>query len=214
MKILITAGPTQEPIDPVRFISNRSSGKMGYAVARAAVARGHDVRLISGPVSIPAPAGATVVTAVTAEDMRREVEASLDWADALVMAAAVADWRPKRVSPHKLKKRDMPAALELEPAPDILKAVAPRKGGRVFVGFAAETRDVEREAARKMREKNLDLTVANNVSRPDSGFGADTNKVTLLTPDGGVQALPVMSKEDVGLRIVEWIEKRGGAATR
>lgn len=208
MKFLVTAGPTREPIDPVRFISNRSSGKMGYAVARAASQRGHEVVLVSGPVSVQPVAGVTVVHVETAEEMCAAVRARVEWCDALVMAAAVADWRPARVSGQKMKKDRGSLDLSLEPTPDILRSMATLKGARIFVGFAAETETVVEEATRKLREKNLDLIVANDVSRRDSGFDSENNEVILLARDGSRSDLPLMSKIDVALRIVSWIESR------
>jgi len=206
MKLLVTAGPTREFIDPIRFISNRSSGKMGYAVARAGVARGHDVTLISGPVHLPPPPGVRLFQVVSAVEMLDCVKKHLRPNDALVMAAAVADWRPKRPAPRKLKKRDPLRTLELERTRDILLSIRKMKGQRVFVGFAAETDHVVAEARRKLAEKGLDLIVANDVSRSDAGFDVDTNRTTFLTPGGPPQALPVMSKDRVGMRIVRWIE--------
>lgn len=214
MKVLVTAGPTQEAIDPVRFISNRSSGKMGYALARVAADRGHEVRLISGPVSLQPPNGVGVTPVVSAQDMLAAVERNLDWCDVLIMCAAVADWRPRNPAAGKLKKGGGAPTLELEPTPDILRRVAPRKGGRIFVGFAAETEDPESEARRKLREKSLDLIVANDVARPDSGFGADTNKVVLFSRDGGKHDLPVMSKQEVARHVMEWVEGQGKNAER
>ncbi|MBN1672926.1 MAG: hypothetical protein JXR37_17910 [Kiritimatiellae bacterium] len=210
MNILITAGPTREPIDPVRFISNRSSGRMGVALAEAALARGHAVRLVTGPIAVPAPPAAERVAVVTAQDMLAAVQANLDWSDALIMSAAVADWRPRTPSPLKLKKNRMPAQLEMERTPDILQAVAARKGGRVFVGFAAETGEPEEEARRKLQAKRLDLIVANDVSRADAGFEVDTNRVTLLAADGTVEALPLMLKTEVASRILDWVEAHAG----
>ena len=216
MKILVTAGPTREAIDPVRFISNRSSGKMGYAIAAAAQKRGHRVRLISGPVALGCPKGVRRIPVLSAEEMRVAVEREAAWCRALVMAAAVADWRPKRVSPRKLKKRRMPRSLPLERTPDILQCIAGSKGRRLFVGFAAETDHLLAEAQRKLRAKKLDLLVANDVSRPDSGFDVDTNKVWFVTPDEAPVEFPVMSKAAVARRIVEWIEREdeGGRARK
>ncbi|MFH0952752.1 MAG: phosphopantothenoylcysteine decarboxylase [Verrucomicrobiota bacterium] len=211
MKILITAGPTREPIDPVRFISNRSSGKMGYAVASVARERAHDVVLISGPVSLEAPEGVEVVKVLTADDMCRAVEERIGWCDALVMVAAVADWRPEQVQAQKMKKSPAAMILRLEPTPDILKAVRPKKGRRLFVGFAAETQNVLEEARRKLRDKGLDLIVVNDVSRPGSGFEADRNQVTLLPRDGAPEPLPLLPKRDVAARIVEWVERHAPA---
>ncbi|MDI6775166.1 MAG: bifunctional phosphopantothenoylcysteine decarboxylase/phosphopantothenate--cysteine ligase CoaBC [Verrucomicrobiota bacterium] len=213
LRILVTAGPTREPIDPVRFISNRSSGKMGYALAEEAAARGHAVCLVSGPVSLAAPAGVTVVRVTTAEEMRRAVAARLGRSDVLIMAAAVADWRPRKPSAWKLKKAGMRMVLELERTPDILRSIRTRKGRRLHIGFAAETRDMLAEARRKLRNKGLDLIVANDVSRSDAGFEVDTNRVTLLWADGARQALPLMSKREAAGRIMDWVERLAGPKT-
>ena len=210
MRILVTAGPTREAIDPVRFISNRSSGKMGYAVAIAARDRGHEVRLVTGPVSLQPPYGVTVFQVVTAADMLAAVEAHVDWCDALVMSAAVADWRPAAVLPQKIKKVNQLAELRLEPTVDILGAIRPRKGTRTFVGFAAETETLLAEARRKVDAKGLDAIVANDVSRPDAGFDVDTNRAILVANDGTTQDLPLMSKADMAVTIVTWIESRRG----
>jgi phosphopantothenoylcysteine decarboxylase/phosphopantothenate--cysteine ligase len=206
MNLLITAGPTREHLDPVRFLSNRSTGKMGFAVAQAAAERGHAVTLIAGPVPLPTPAGVTRVDVVSARDMLGAVEKFLPSHDALVMSAAVADWRPKRASAGKLKKSDMNPVLELEPNPDILKTIHPLKGKRLFVGFAAETGDPLAEARRKLVSKGLDLIVANDVTQPDAGFAVDTNRVTLLSGNEPPDALPLQSKLDVGRAIVLWLE--------
>ena len=208
MKILVTAGPTREFLDPIRFLSNRSSGKMGYAIAERALGRGHEVTLITGPVALMPPAGANVVPVVSARQMLAAVEQHLDAHEALVMAAAVADWRPAEASPAKLKKRDMASSLELVPNPDILLTIQPRKRGRIFVGFAAETNDLMAEAGRKLESKGLDLIVANDVSRPDAGFEVDTNRVVFLSPDEEPRALPLLSKLQVADVILDWIEKR------
>lgn len=206
MKILVTAGPTREPIDPVRFISNRSSGKMGYAIARAAHSRGHDVTLVSGPVSIPAPAGVRLVEVISAADMLRAVLENMEWCDALVMAAAVCDWRPTAPCSVKIRKDDFRGPLLMERTPDILKTVSEMKGERTFVGFAAETGNPVPGAERKLTSKKLDLVVANDVSRTDSGFEVDTNQAVLIAADGTSYELPLMSKDELGGRIVEWIE--------
>ena len=206
MRLLVTAGPTREFIDPVRFISNRSTGRMGFAVAARAAARGHAVTLVAGPVERPTPPGVTRVDVVSARDMLAAVEAHLPAADALVMCAAVADWRPREASATKLKKRAMRPALELEPNPDILATIRPRKGGRLFVGFAAETGDPEPEARRKLVEKGLDLIVANDVSQPDAGFAVETNRVVLVPRDGPPTKLPLLAKAVVADKILDWLE--------
>jgi len=208
MKILVTAGPTREAIDPVRFISNRSSGKMGFAVAAAAAERGHEVVLVAGATGLPSPAGVRRVDACSAEDMLAAVRGHLEWCDVLVMAAAVADWRAKQVSSRKLKKDAMRPCLELEPTPDILASIRDLKGRRLFVGFAAETGDPVPEARRKLQSKGLDLVVANDVSRDDAGFEVDTNKVTFLPAQGPADDLPLMSKRDIAKRLLDWVEGR------
>jgi phosphopantothenoylcysteine decarboxylase/phosphopantothenate--cysteine ligase len=207
MQILVTAGPTREIIDPVRFISNRSSGRMGYAVAEAAAARGHATTLVSGPVALAAPAGVRVVRVVSAAEMLAAVVEEFHRADALVMAAAVADFRPRVVSPLKFKKSAAPRVIELEPTEDILSALLPAKQGRIVVGFAAETGDPVAEAARKRETKGADMIVANDVSEPGSGFDVETNRVTFVEA-GRTTPLPLMSKRDVADRVVEWIETK------
>jgi phosphopantothenoylcysteine decarboxylase/phosphopantothenate--cysteine ligase len=213
MKMLVTAGPTREFLDPVRFLSNRSSGRMGYAIAAAAASRGHEVVLVSGPVSLSPPEGVQTVDVVSAQEMLDAVSARVAWCEALVMCAAVADWRPKVRSAVKLKKRGMSATLELEPNPDILCAVSPLKGGRLFIGFAAETNDVMEEARGKLSRKGLDLIVANDVTKPGAGFEVETNIVTLIPAEGPAEALPLMSKSDVAFRIVAWAEQAHAART-
>jgi phosphopantothenoylcysteine decarboxylase/phosphopantothenate--cysteine ligase len=208
MKILVTAGPTREAIDPVRYISNRSSGRMGYAVAAAAVAAGHEVVLVSGPVMIAAPAGVKLAAVVSAADMKAAVAARLGWCEALVMCAAVADWRPKRVRARKIKKLGSAPVLELVKTADILAGAAARKGSRIFVGFAAETGgDFEKEADRKRKKKRCDMIVVNDVTAPNAGFDVETNRVSFVTAEG-IRRLPLLSKREVGRRIVAWIEKR------
>ncbi len=206
MNILVTAGPTREFMDPVRYLSNRSSGKMGYAVARQALARGHAVRLVSGPVTLPPPTGASVSRVTSAEEMLAATQEGLAWCQVLIMVAAVADWRPASISSSKLKKEGMPSMLPLERTPDILSRLAADKGSRCFVGFAAETDDAERHARAKLAAKQLDLIVMNDVSRADAGFEADTNQVSFFSADGAFQALPLMSKDEVADRIVAWVE--------
>jgi putative hydrolase of HD superfamily len=218
MRMLVTAGPTREFIDPVRFLSNRSSGKMGYAVAVAARDRGHEVVLVSGPVALPAPYGIEHVAVVSAADMLAAVQARVEWCDVLIMAAAVADWRPVAVADQKIKKIGRMPELRIEPTPDILRAVRDRKGTRTFVGFAAETETLLDEGRRKLRDKGLDAIMANDVSRADAGFDVDTNRVTFLTSDGAESEWPLMAKTEVADRLMAWIEARRGltpaAATR
>lgn len=208
MKLLITAGPTREPLDPVRFLSNRSTGKMGYALAEAAAARGHDVTLISGPVALPPPKEVQIVRIVTAADMLAAVKLHLAPCAALIMAAAVADWRPARVAKRKLKKgSEQTMMLALKRTPDILKTIAKLKGQRLFIGFAAETHNVRAEAKRKLREKNLDLIVANDVTAPGAGFEVETNRVTIFDAHSEEQ-LPLLSKREVAERILDRLEAR------
>ena len=208
MRILVTAGPTREFLDPVRFLSNRSSGKMGYALARAAIRRGHHVVLISGPTALKPPRSAIFVPIISADDMKKAVHAAWPRTDVLIMAAAVADWKPRVIKKQKLKKRDGPPSLEMERAPDILASLAGLKAGRLIIGFAAETDHLLAEAERKLREKNLDLIVANDVSRKDAGFETDTNQVALLAPGEPSRMLPLMSKISVANRLIAWAEKR------
>lgn len=205
-KVLISAGPTQEAIDPVRFLSNRSSGKMGYALAEAARARGADVVLVSGPTSIPAPAGVEYCPVITAEEMHKALTTRLDWSDTVIMAAAVADFRPARPSAHKIKKRRGPVThLDLEATDDILCELRDRRTNQVLVGFAAETDDLLAHAKEKLHAKGLDLLVANDVTAPGSGFGSDTNRVWLLAREADPEELPLLSKRDVADRILDRI---------
>jgi len=194
-RILITAGPTQEPLDPVRYITNPSSGKMGYALARVARRRGAEVLLISGPTHLQAPFGMTVIRVRTAEEMLRAVMDRMEETSIVLKAAAVSDWRPSHVSEHKVKKDEIPVPLKLEQTPDILKRLGGIKKNQILIGFAAETERLEENAQAKLTAKNLDLVVANLVGLPDSGFGADTNRVTLLYRDGRNETLPLMEKE-------------------
>jgi len=209
MKILVTAGPTREYVDPVRFLTNRSSGKMGYALARAALARGHEVLLVSGPVALQPPPGARVLGVETAAEMLKAVLDNVDWCEALIMAAAVADWRPAERSERKLKKREMQPVLKLEPTADILATVRGRKGRRIFVGFAAETGNLVAEARAKLEAKGLDLVVANDVSQPGSGFDVDTNEVVMIFADAGAKSvkLPLMTKDALADRVLAWVEE-------
>lgn len=208
MRFLVSAGPTREFVDPVRFLSNRSTGKMGFAVAAAAAAAGHEAVLVAGPVALATPDGVRRIYVVSAREMLAALERELDAADALVMAAAVADWRPAESAPLKLKKSSMSPCIQLVPNPDILKALAPRKGDRVFVGFAAETGNPEGEAARKLAAKGLDFICANDVTASGAGFGTETNIVTIIGRDGFREALPLMAKSEVARRIVELAEEK------
>jgi len=178
---------------------------MGYAVAGAAVRLGHETVLVSGPVALTPPEKVEVISVVTAEEMLAAVQQRIGWCDALVMAAAVCDWRPRSPCLQKIKKLEMSRGLQLKATPDILRIVRSRKENRIFVGFAAETRDVTKEAQRKLAEKGLDLIVANDVSQKDAGFEVDTNRVKLISADGKCDSLPLMSKNEVAERIINWI---------
>jgi len=205
-RVLISAGPTQEAIDPVRFISNRSSGKMGYALAEAARTRGAEVVLVSGPTALPAPAGIDYCPVITAEEMRKALLDRFTWSDTVIMAAAVADFRPTQPSQQKLKKRHRPITrLELTPTDDILQELGERRSTQVLVGFAAETEELLAHAREKLHAKHVDLLVANDVSAPGSGFGSDTNRVVLLTAEGEAEELPLLPKRDVADRILDRI---------
>jgi len=209
-RVVVTAGPTLEPIDPVRFVSNRSSGKMGYAIAAAAADAGAEVFLVSGPTALRVPAGTQLVPIETAEQLRDAVLGLLPNADAVVMAAAVADYRPIETMERKIKKRDAGKELSLRMTenPDILKAiVAARRPGAIVIGFKAETGDATAEAGRMLREKKLDLVVANDVSEPGSTFGSDTDRVTFVSADG-VEALPLLAKTEVARRLVAKLAER------
>lgn len=203
-KVVVTAGGTQEPLDPVRVLTNRSSGKQGYAVAQAALDAGATVVLVSAPTGLTPPVGARLVPVGTAGEMLEAVLAESAGADALVMAAAVADFRPKGAAADKLKKRDGLPRVEVEAAPDVLLAVAGLGSGRPrrVIGFAAESRDLLENAAAKLKSKNLDLIVANDISAPGAGFGVDTNRVTLLFRDSKEEALPLMGKDEVAEVII------------
>jgi phosphopantothenoylcysteine decarboxylase/phosphopantothenate--cysteine ligase len=193
-RVLVTAGPTQEPIDPVRFISNPSSGKMGYVLARVARRRGAEVSLVSGPTVLADPQGVMVIRVRTAEEMYNAVMETAAKATIIVMAAAVSDWRPASLSEHKVKKEEMVQDLSLEQTVDIVRVLGENKNRQILVGFAAETRDLEKNACAKLSAKNLDLIAANLVGHADSGFGSDTNQVSLFYKDGRNEALPLMDK--------------------
>jgi phosphopantothenoylcysteine decarboxylase/phosphopantothenate--cysteine ligase len=202
-KLLITAGPNREPIDPVRYISNRSSGKMGYALARAALSRGAQVTLVSGPTALEPPAGARFVSVTTAAQMREAVVKEFAECTVLVMAAAVADYHVAAVPDRKIKRAKGPLELRLEPNPDILKELGAMKDGKLLIGFAAETEDLAANAERKLREKNLDMIVANDVSQEGSGFDGDTNIATLIDRTGATRALPLMTKDELSDQILD-----------
>ena len=201
MKILITAGPTREKIDPVRFISNHSSGRMGYALAQAALDAGHKVTLISGPVSISAPEGADLINVISAAEMAESVKKHAPEANAVIMCAAVADYRPAHPLDSKIKKQSGNLVLELERTEDILAALGKSKyPGQLLIGFAAETDDLEKNAVDKLRRKNLDWIAANAVS---DGFGTLTNRVTLFHRSGKKTVLPLGRKSDVARDILK-----------
>jgi phosphopantothenoylcysteine decarboxylase / phosphopantothenate---cysteine ligase len=179
---------------------------MGYAVAAVAKDRGYEVILISGPVSMKPP-NVQVIQVATAEQMLEAVDQKIEWCDALVMAAAVADWRPAVVSKHKIKKTEAAPVIRLERTPDILKRVLSKKGKKLYIGFAAETENLKEEALRKLQEKGLDLIVANDVSASDAGLEADNNRVILLARGGATEALPLMPKKEVAAHILDWVEE-------
>ena len=210
MKLLITAGPTREPLDPVRYLTNRSSGKMGYALAAAAAERGHQVTLVSGPTSLDVPARVDFLPVETCREMFDAVRHHIGRTDAAIFAAAVADYRPAAASGHKIKKSGPGMTLELVRNPDILGAARGEFGFRgVLVGFAAETRHLEDHARAKLREKGCDLVVANDVSRPGLGFDSDRNQVLLVYPSR-IAPLPIDTKEHLAhliLDAVQWLPK-------
>jgi len=201
--VLITAGPTREPIDPVRHLSTRASGKMGYALAEEAVARGAKTLLVSGPTHLSPPTGVELIRVETALQMREAVLSRLAEATVVIKAAAVSDYRVAQPAATKLPKGEAPLTLELVPTPDILKEVGAQRGARIVVGFAAETGEVVRRARHKLVAKQLDLIVANDVSQAGAGFACDTNLVILLDPAGGVEELPLLSKRQVARRILD-----------
>ena len=216
MRFVVTAGPTREHIDPVRFLSNPSTGRMGFAVASAARSAGYGVSLIAGPVSLKTPKGVERIDVVSARDMLEAVVKELKRALAdegarvvLVMTAAVADWRPAECASLKLKKTQMASTLKLVRNPDILKTLGSRfhEPNLLKIGFAAETGEPTAEAARKCREKGLAMVVANDVTEPGAGFGVKTNRVSLVFPEGRVEKLPLMPKASVARRIIQEVKK-------
>jgi len=198
--VVVTAGGTQEPIDPVRYIGNHSSGKMGYALAEAARDRGADVTLISAPTSLSDPVGIGVIRVGTAEEMRRAVQNAVARADVLIMSAAVADYRPVRAAKGKIKKSRAGLTLELKRTPDILGSV---KGDFIKLGFAAESGDLVKNAEKKRKQKGLDFIVANDITARDSGFGTDTNRVIIIDRKGEIDRLPLLAKREVAERILD-----------
>lgn len=208
VNILVTAAGTREPIDPVRYIGNRSSGKMGYAIAEAARDLGANVTLISGPSALPPLAGVNFFKVESARDMRRLVLENFPESQIVIKAAAVADYRVKNVADHKIKKNDEELTLVLEKNPDILKELGQKKHkGQVLVGFAAETQNLIQYAQSKLEKKNLDMIVANDVSKPQAGFNVDTNLIKLLKRDGSIEELPLMSKKDLAYIILNHVMK-------
>jgi phosphopantothenoylcysteine decarboxylase / phosphopantothenate---cysteine ligase len=207
-RVLVTAGPTVEDIDPVRFISNRSSGKMGVAIARAARDRGAAVTLVSGPTDLEFPG---TVRVRSTEDMRREVMSRFDAVDVVIKAAAPLDFRPKNVASQKIKKSHAAPSMELEPTPDILQELGARKNGKILVGFAAETEDFARNAGAKLKAKNLDFIVVNPVGGPDSGFDSDTNRASIMDASGGVQEIPLTTKAAMAEAILDRVVKLLGS---
>jgi len=207
-QVMVTAGPTREWVDPVRFISNPSSGKMGYALAEEAARRGAKVTLISGPTALPAPAGAELVNAETAEQMAEAVQQHLPGTDVFVGAAAVADWRPVQQADAKLKKSQGAPELKLEATPDIIAQVsASAQRPAVVVGFAAETEDLEKNARQKLDDKALDIIVANDLSAPGAGFGSDTNAVTIFDRDGNSKQIDTTTKRKIASEVLDSIEQ-------
>ncbi|MDO8588830.1 MAG: bifunctional phosphopantothenoylcysteine decarboxylase/phosphopantothenate--cysteine ligase CoaBC [Armatimonadota bacterium] len=205
MRLLVTAGPTRERIDAVRFISNDSSGKMGYALARAAAARGAAVTLVSGPTHMSAPANVDIVPVESAKEMRDAVIDRFGDIDVVISAAAVADYTPSNPAAGKIKKTDAPRTLQLEPTEDILKTLGERKTKQILVGFAAETENLIENATQKIKEKNLDLIVANEVAQEERVFGSDSNTVTLITAAGAARELPRMTKLEVADNILDFV---------
>jgi phosphopantothenoylcysteine decarboxylase/phosphopantothenate--cysteine ligase len=202
--IVVTAGGTQEPIDPVRYITNRSSGKMGYALAEAARDRGARVTLITAPTSLPRPAGMEIVDVGAAQEMYQAIKDAVSQTDALIMAAAVADFRPTRAAKDKIKGKQDKLTLEFERTPDILGSI---KGDFIKVGFAAESSNLVENAKQKLYQKGLDLIVANDITASDSGFGADNNRVTIIDRQGKIDNLPLLPKREVADKILDKVAK-------
>ena len=202
IRCLITAGPTREFIDPVRYISNPSTGKMGFALAEAAVQAGWTVDLVAGPVALPEPEGVILYPVVTAAEMYHQIDALFDACDVLIMTAAVSDFRPKVQHAHKQKKGEAELSIDFERTVDILKTVTVRKAAQTVVGFAAETNDLEAYARRKLQEKRCDWIVANDISKEGAGFAADTNEVLLIGADGNSRTLGPASKPEIARQLI------------
>lgn len=207
VSVLVTAGPTREQIDAVRFISNPSTGKMGFALAEAARRRGADVILVTGPTEIRHPSGMNVISVKSAADMRRAVMEHVGRCSIVIMAAAVSDFKPVSSSDHKIRKQDAPLVVELERTDDILASIGHEPGKRLLVGFAAETNDLEKNALKKLKDKNLDLIVANDLLKEGAGFACDTNSVTIIDRSGSRMELPLMPKSKVADHIIDAINK-------
>jgi phosphopantothenoylcysteine decarboxylase/phosphopantothenate--cysteine ligase len=207
VRIVVTAGPTREPIDPVRFLSNRSSGKMGYAIAEAALAAGHEVTLISGRVNLRAPKNVRLESIETSDEMYESVQRAIQDCDVLVMCAAVADYKPAKYSREKLKKKSAGLALELVPTRDIIASVAAQNRSFLVVGFAAETENMAENAQKKLRQKKCDLIVANNISRDDFGMESDENEVTIFFKNGNERKISRAPKKNIAHELVKIISK-------
>ncbi|MFW6147015.1 MAG: bifunctional phosphopantothenoylcysteine decarboxylase/phosphopantothenate--cysteine ligase CoaBC [Thermodesulfobacteriota bacterium] len=207
VKVMVTAGPTIEYIDPVRIVTNKSTGKMGYALAKAARRRGAEVTLVSGPTLLEPPNGVRTIQVETAEEMRDAVLANLTGIDVVIKAAAVSDYRPSRTAVNKEKKQHAPLSIDIEPTPDILAELGTHKNGMLLVGFAAETTEHTERAVEKIKKKNLDLIVLNDVSKADRGFAADSNEVRIIDRQGNEQEIPLMSKEEVADKIIDRIKR-------
>ncbi len=208
LRVLVTAGPTREAIDPVRYVSNRSSGKMGYAVAQEAMRRGGDVTLVTGPCALPVPRGVEVVNVVSAAQMAHAVEKQASQADVVIMTAAVADYTPAEKSEIKIKKSEDTLVLTMKRTEDILAGLLEkRRPGQIITGFCAETGDLEARAMEKLEKKPVDLLVANDVTEQGAGFDVDTNRVMLVDRDHNVEKLPLLSKEEVSARIMDRVEE-------
>lgn len=206
MRFVITAGPTREAIDPVRYLSNRSSGKMGYAMAAAAIETGHEVVLISGPVNLAPPPGAQFMSILTSDELYDAVHEQVRDCDVLVMCAAVADYKPVTASAQKIKKSDQPLSLDLTPTRDILGSLPKQDRQYFVVGFAAETDDVEENAQRKLREKNCDIVIANDVSDPNVGMESDENEVTVFFRNGEKEKISRAPKKNIARALIKIFE--------